>query len=63
MQKALLIALLEPTAKLRAFEQDGDYTGRLAMAEECKTMPMGAVWDSFCCRHNVPVGLKWLDGD
>jgi len=34
MLKALLIALLEPTDKLRQAEADGDYTWRLAMLEE-----------------------------
>jgi L-rhamnose isomerase len=29
-------AIAEPTAKLRGLEQAGDFTGRLAMLEECK---------------------------
>ena len=58
--KALLIALLEPTASLRAMESAGDNTGRLAMLEELKTMPFGAVWDEYCRRQNVPVGNAWL---
>ncbi len=45
MLKALLAALLEPTAKLCELEAAGDYTGRLAMLEELKSLPMGAVWD------------------
>jgi L-rhamnose isomerase len=60
MLKALLIALLEPTKKLRAMEQDGDYTSRLAMLEEIKTLPFGAVWDYYCAKQNVPVGQDWL---
>ncbi len=52
--KALLAALLEPTAKLREMEAMGDYTGRLAMLEESKSLPMGAVWDYYCERQNVP---------
>ena len=59
--KALLAALLEPTAQLRAFEADGDHTSRLALLEELKTLPMGAVWDEHCRRQNVPVGRAWLD--
>ncbi|MEO5959653.1 MAG: L-rhamnose isomerase [Opitutaceae bacterium] len=59
--KALLIALLEPTQKLRTLENAGDYTARLAMLEEQKSMPFGAVWDEYCRRQNVPVGAAWLE--
>lgn len=61
MLKALLIALLEPSAKLRELEAAGDYTGRLALMEEIKTLPFGAVWDQYCQRQNVPVGAEWLE--
>jgi len=60
MLKSLLIAMLEPTAKLRQFEADGDFTSRLAFMEECKTLPFGAVWDYYCLRSEVPVGEAWL---
>lgn len=58
--KALLMAMLEPTAKLREMEAVGDLTGRLALLEEAKSMPWGLVWDEHCRRHNVPVGAAWL---
>lgn len=61
IQKALLLALLEPTDLLMSFENKGDYTSRLAMLEELKTMPFEAVWDHYCLEHKVPVGLDWLD--
>lgn len=61
MLKALLIALLEPTAKLRELEAGGDYTARLALLEESKTMSYGAVWDEHCRRHDVAMGGSWLD--
>jgi len=60
MIKALLIALLEPAEKLREIELDGDYTARLAMLEELKTMPFGAVWDYYCTEQDVPPGPDWL---
>jgi L-rhamnose isomerase len=60
MQKALLVALLEPIALLREAESKGDFTRRLALLEECKTMPIGAVWDYYCLQQNVPVGADWL---
>ena len=58
--KALLIAMLEPIDKLRAAENTGDLTTRLALQEEAKTMPFSAVWDAYCEQQNVPVGDKWL---
>ncbi len=60
MIKALLIALLEPTDRLRRAEVEGDFTSRLAMLEELKTMPYGAVWDYYCAQSGVPVGAAWL---
>jgi L-rhamnose isomerase len=61
MLRALLAALLEPAARLRALERAGDGTGRLAMQEELKGLPAGAVWDRYCLARGVPVGLAWLD--
>lgn len=61
MLKALLIALLEPTDRLREAEMNGDFTTRLAMLEELKTMPFGAVWDMVCKTQCVPAGPAWLD--
>jgi L-rhamnose isomerase len=61
MIKALLIALLEPPEKLRQMELEGDYTGRLVMQEELKTLPFGAVWDYYCTMQDVPAGPDWLN--
>ncbi len=61
MLKALLLALLEPSGTLRKLELRGDFTARLAMLEELKSLPFGAVWDCHCLRQNVPVGPAWLD--
>ncbi len=60
MIKALLKAMLEPAGELIRLEQDGDYTSRLAMLEELKTYPFGAVWDYYCKVMNVPVREAWL---
>jgi len=60
-QRALLLAMLEPTEKLRAFERDGDFTGRLVLLEEQKNLPFGPVWDYFCYQHGVPLGSQYLD--
>ncbi|HEY0605317.1 MAG TPA: L-rhamnose isomerase [Herpetosiphonaceae bacterium] len=61
VQRAALLALLEPIAALREAERSGDYTTRLALLEEQKGMPWGAVWDYFCLQNDVPVGRSYLD--
>ena len=59
--RALLMALLEPRAELQALEEAGDYTGRLALLEELRGLPFGAVWDQHCLQQEAPVGLAYLD--
>ncbi|MEI6351450.1 MAG: L-rhamnose isomerase [Verrucomicrobiota bacterium] len=59
--KALLCALLEPANRLRDAEQSGNNTLRLALFEELKTLPIGAIWDEYCRRKNVPVGIAWME--
>jgi L-rhamnose isomerase len=59
MQRALLLALLE-SPEIRAAEKAGDFTARLALQEEGKALPFGAIWNYFCAQQNVPVGAKWL---
>jgi L-rhamnose isomerase len=61
MCKALLLALLEPTAKLRDAERRSDGAGRMALFEEQKSMPWAAVWDYYCMSSKVSVGIEWLD--
>jgi len=60
MIKALLIALLEPTEMLKDLELRMDFTQRLAMLEELKSMPWAAVWDYYCAQKGVPAGMEWL---
>lgn len=59
-KKALLRALLEPTDRLRQAENSGDYTARLALLEEQKSLPWQAVWEAWCLRHDVPADASWL---
>src|ERR1017187_6157812 len=59
MIRALLIALLEPPA-IKTAEAIGDFTSRLALQEEAKTLPFGAVWDFYCESQGVPAGENWL---
>lgn len=60
MLRALLNALLEPRALLARYEAEGDFSSRLALQEELKAMPSGAVWDYHCLSHGVPVGMDAL---
>lgn len=59
-QKAILLALLNPTEQLRAYDEGGQYFERLALLEEAKSMPFGAVWDYYCMTKEVPVGTDFI---
>lgn len=58
--RAELISLLEPTALLRQAEAEGRYGDRLALGEEFKALPFGAVWNRYCLACGVPAGSDWL---
>ena len=60
-QKAFLIAALEPASELVKMEESGKNFERLAMLEELKTMPFGAVWDYYCLMEKVPVGADYIE--
>ena len=59
-QKSLLQAFLEPLALLRKYEDEDKGFQRLALMEEAKTLPLGAVYDYFQLKNNVPVGESYL---
>jgi L-rhamnose isomerase len=54
-QKALLLALLDPVERMRRYEEDGQKFELLALMEEAKSKPFGAVWDYYCLKKDVPV--------
>ncbi len=58
--KSILFALLEPSNKLRTLEESGRWFERLALLEELKTKPFGAVWDYYCMKHEVPVAEDYI---
>ncbi|MFW8629546.1 L-rhamnose isomerase [Vibrio natriegens] len=60
-QKALLKALLEPVAQLKAAEESFDYTTRLGLIEETHSLPWAAVWNYHCLQNEVPVGFDWIN--
>ena len=59
-QKCLLQALLEPLTKLREYENNSQGFELLALMEEAKTLPFGAVYDYFNLKNNVPVGEDFI---
>jgi L-rhamnose isomerase len=61
MIKALLYAMLMPNGHLKKLQEEGNYTERLALLEEFKTYPFGAVWDYYCEQMGVPVQENWLE--
>lgn len=61
MIKALLYAMLTPNEHLKQLQEEGNFTERLALMEEFKTYPFGAIWNYYCEKMGVPVGETWLD--
>ena len=59
-QKCLLRAMLEPTEQMKKYELEDKHFEVLALFEEAKAMPWGAVYDEFCLRNNVPVGDAFI---
>jgi L-rhamnose isomerase len=58
--KGILLALLEPRSKVLEAENNNDYFTRLAILEEMKSMPFGAVWNYFCLEMGVAAGENWI---
>jgi len=59
IKKALLFALLEPTSVLREYEISENFFARLALLEDLKIAPAGAVWEKLCSDSGVPGDFKW----
>ncbi|MDR1505884.1 MAG: L-rhamnose isomerase [Treponema sp.] len=60
LRKALLESLLEPTHLIVDAEKRGKTHERLALMEECKTLPFSSVWDKLCLNAKVPISAAWL---
>lgn len=60
MIKSILYALLVPNDHMKELQEKGDFTKRLALYEEFKTYPFGAIWDYYCETMGVPVREEWL---
>lgn len=61
VKKAFIQAFLEPTVKLVEMEEKGQLFERLALMDELKTKPFGAVWDYYCLTSGVPVGEDYIE--
>jgi L-rhamnose isomerase len=59
--RALLVALLEPFETLKQYEIDADFSSRLALQEELKSMPYSSVWDYYCMKQHVPIGMDFMN--
>ena len=53
--------MLVPNEHLQQLQEDGNFTERLALIEEFKTYPFGAIWDYYCEKMDVPVKETWLE--
>ena len=60
-KRAALAAMLEPTAMIKKAEADMNYSDRLALIEEARNLPYGAVWNKFCELQQSPAGSDYLD--
>lgn len=60
-QKALLWALLQPDNELRKMQDSADFTGKMMLMEEIKTLPFGDIWEEYCGRQGVPADKAWYD--
>ena len=60
-KKALLAAMLEPVDMLYKAEDEKDFTRRLALMDEFKTLPSNAVWEYYCMSNSVPESIEWLE--
>ena len=61
MQKALLYALLQPNARLKALQDGNEFSELMMLQEELKTLPFGAVWERWCDTEDVPADESWFD--
>jgi hypothetical protein len=59
LQKALLFALLQPNAELKALQDAGSFTKLMVMQEELKTLPFGEIWDEYCRSCGKPADGEW----
>ena len=60
-EKALLWALLQPHDELKKLQDEGNFTKKLMLMEEAKTLPFGDIWTEYCSRSGVPADESWYN--
>lgn len=60
-QKAMLYALLQPVQRLKALQDQGDFTSLMVLQEELKTYPFEAIWNQYCQTRHVKTGKEWYE--
>lgn len=59
-RKALLSSFLAPQQLFKDADSRGDHTAVLALMEERRSLPVGAVWDYYCVNQGIPADSDWL---
>ena len=59
--QSLLRALIQPYAKLLAYEEEGNNFARMALLEEAKSLPFGDIWDYYCAESGVITNGQLID--
>ena len=59
-EQALLNALLQPHAQLKALQDEGNFTKKMMLMEQAKMMPLSDVWAEYCRRQGVPADERWF---
>ena len=61
LQKALLFALLQPSAELKKLQDEGNFSRLMVVQEELKTLPFGEIWDEYCRACGKPLDGEWYN--
>lgn len=59
-KRALLSAMLEPVPMLHKAEDEKDFTLRLTLMDEFRSLPYNAVWEYYCMQKNIFTNEQWL---
>ena len=60
-QKALLWALLQPNERLKKLQDTAQFTEKMMLMEEAKTLPFGDIWAHYCEAQGVPSDESWFE--
>ena len=53
MEKSLLFEMLQPWNRLKELQDTYQFSEKMIVTEQFKSMPWGAVWDEYCAREGV----------